>query len=131
VNLELHGERAVRGFEDCDLLPIDVVSARNTILAVASFRGFLVHERANACRLLRVGGDLGGNEGQLVPGTCEGGRHGNHQDRSYAQRYEHRAKIKPGVLEQGILLKWCGQSSRGTSEKTPSFAIMAGDRVEL
>jgi hypothetical protein len=29
------------------------------------------------------------------------------------------------------LLKWRDQSRRATAAKTPSFAIMAGDRVEL
>jgi hypothetical protein len=131
VNLELHGERAVRGFEDRDLLPIDVISAREAILCVAAFRGFLVNERADACRLLRVCGDLGGNDGQPVPWASEGWQHGQQQHGADAQRYQHRAKIKPGVLEQGILLKWCDQSSRGTPAKTPFFAIMGEDRVEL
>jgi hypothetical protein len=127
MTLELHLQRAVRGFEYRHLLPIDIVGASDASFAPTAFSGLAVDQGADA----RVGDGLCRHHREPVPGTGEGRHHRQHQNGADAQRDSQGTKIKPAVLEQDILLKWCDQSRRTGGAKTPSFAIMGAFGVEL
>src|ERR1700679_352079 len=118
MNLELHRQRAVRGFEYRDLLSVDVVRARDAILAVRTLGGFLPDQRADTGRLLRVDGDLGRDGCKPVPGTGEGWQGG--EDQCEGEEACH-----------GQSPWWRDHLRRAARTKTRRFAIMGGFGVEL
>src|SRR6202044_341223 len=118
VNLELHRQRAVRGFEDRDLLLVDVVRARDAILAVRTLGGFLPDQRADTGRLLRVDSDLGRDRRESIPGASE--RWQGDEDQCEGEEAFH-----------GQSPWWRDHLRRGAPTKTRRFAIMGGFGVEL